>query len=157
MNKRVLVVEDDAAVRKAVSFILEGRHHHVMPASNVEEGLILAADADVILLDMKLGNDSGERFLQLLRKAGNYTPVIVISGVYSREKVEERLREYKIVDYIAKPFRPKELLEKVQKAEQLTHTLESACEAADRFSAVTDTLRKLAGKSITEIGKQVGL
>ncbi len=155
MDKKVLVVEDDAAVKKAVAFILEGHHHHVMPASGVEEALLLAPQADVILLDMKLGNDSGETFLQRLREAGNYTPVIVVSGVWSREAVERKLHEYKIVDFIAKPFRPKELLEKVQKAEQLSHTLESACEAADQFSAVTETLRLLAGKSITEIGRQM--
>lgn len=153
MNKKVLVVEDDASIQKAISVILEGNHRHVMPASNVQGALLLAPEADVILLDMKLGRETGDEFLESLRKMGFYTPVIVISGIYSRETVEERLGKYKIVDFIGKPFKAKELLDKVTSAEKLSGALESTCEAADRFSAAATSLRILAGKSITEIGK----
>lgn len=154
MNKKVLVVEDDPSIRKAVGFILEGNHHHVLTASNVRDGLLLAPEADVILLDMKLGGESGDDFLAALRSQGHYTPVIVLSGVYTREVAEDRLGKYKIVDFIEKPFKAKDLLEKVRLAEKMAGTMESACEAADRFSAATDSLRILAGKSITEIGKR---
>lgn len=153
VNKKVLVVEDDASIQKAVAFILEGNHHQVMPASNVEDALLLAPEADVILLDMKLGRETGDQFLETLRKMGFYTPVIVISGVYPRETAEERLGKYKIVDFIGKPFKAKELLDKVASAEKFCGTVESTCEAADRFSAAATSLRILAGKSITEIGK----
>lgn len=154
MNRKVLLVEDDPSIRKAVAFILEGNHHHVMTASNVKDGLVLAPQADVILLDMKLGRESGDDFLAALRSQGYYTPVIVLSGIYSREIAENRLGKFKIVDFIQKPFKAQELLEKVTSAEKMAGTMESTCEAADRFSAVTDSLRILAGKSITEIGRR---
>lgn len=155
MNKKVLVVEDDPAIRKAVEFILEGNGHRVMAAGNVRDGMLLAPDADVILLDLKLGGESGDQFLEQLRAAGHYTPVIVMSAVYPRVEAETRLKKFKIIDFIEKPFKAKDLIAKVQTSERVAGTIESTCEAADRFSAATDSLRILAGKSITEIGHRV--
>lgn len=155
MNRKVLVVEDDPAVRKAVSFILEGNRHLVMTAANVRDAMLLAPEADVILLDLKLGSESGDQFLQEFRSQGFYTPVIVLSGVFPRSDAEARLKKYKIVDFIEKPFKAKDLLEKVESAEKVAGTMESTCEAADRFVAATENLRLLAGKSITEIGHRM--
>lgn len=153
MNKNVLVVEDDPAIQKAVAFILEGNHHTVMGASTVEEGLAAAAHADVIVLDLKLGAENGEDFLQKLRRRGSYIPVIVMSGVYAKAPTEARLKKYKIVDFIEKPFKAKDLLDKVGSAERMADSMSSTCEAIDRVKAATECLRILSGKSITEIGQ----
>lgn len=154
MRKKVLVVEDNEDDRNAVLRVLDA-DHDVMLASTVREGLELAPIADVILLDMKLGPGTGDQFLKALRTWGFYTPVIVISGLYPRHIAEERLGQYKIVDFIGKPFEAKDLLGKVLKAEQLSGALESTCEAVDRFSAAADSLRMVAGKSITELGRKL--
>ena len=151
MNKKVLVVEDNKDDREAAVRVLEA-YYDVMQAGTVRGGLELAPIADVILLDMKLGPDTGDQFLKMLREWGFYTPVIVISGLFPRRVVEDRLRQYKIVDFIEKPFKAKDLLDKVFEAEKLSGTLESTCEAMDKFSAVADSLRMVAGKSITELG-----
>lgn len=151
MKKKVLVVEDNEDDRNAALRVLDA-HYDVMLASTVREGLELAPISDIVLLDMKLGVGTGDQFLQTLRSWGFYTPVIVISGLYPRKVAEERLGKYKIVDFIEKPFRAEDLLAKITSAEKLSGTLESTCEALDRFSAATDSLRMVAGKSITELG-----
>lgn len=150
---KVLVVEDDKTLRTALGSMLERTGRAVLNASNVEEGLLHAPDADVILLDLKLGADSGERFLECLRGVGNYTPVIVLSGVYPKESTADKLKKYEIVDFMEKPFKSSELVDKLTAAEKLTRGMASISEAADKFVKTTQNLRQLAGKSITEIGR----
>lgn len=153
MNKKVLVVEDDPAVRKAVQFILEGNHHDVLLAADVKSGLEQAEFADVILLDLKLGHETGDLFLEELRRRRLYTPVIAFSGVYSKAEAEERLERYKIVDFMAKPFKAKDLLDKVECAGRVSDSMQALSHEADRFKAAATSLRILAGKSITQIGQ----
>lgn len=152
MSRKVLIVEDEPPIRSAIRYVLEKNGHQVTEASNVREALSLASDCDIILLDLKLGSESGDQFLKELRNRGLYTPVIAISGVYSRAEVEARLAKFKIIDFIEKPFKQKELIEKVESAARVAGTMESTCEAADRVVAATQSLRLLAGKSITELG-----
>lgn len=150
---KVLVVEDDKTLRTALGSILERSGREVLNAGTVEEGLVQAPSADVILLDLKLGEESGERFLEKLRGVGNYVPVIVLSGVFPKESTSERLKKYEIVDFMEKPFKTLDLMARIGQAEKVTRGIASISEAADRFTKATATLRQLAGKTITEIGR----
>jgi len=150
---KVLVVEDDKTLRTALGTMLERTGREVLNASNVEEGLLHAPEADVILLDLKLGAESGERFLECLRGVGNYTPVIVLSGVYPKETTAEGLKKYEIVDFMEKPFKSSELVDKLTVAEKATRGIARFSEAADGFAKATANLRQLAGKTITELGR----
>lgn len=147
---KVLLVEDDRTLRTALGKILEGSGREVAHADTVETGLARASDADVILLDLKLGADSGERFLELLRNDGKYTPVVVLSGMYPKEEALGKLKKYQIVDFIEKPFKLGELLGKILDAEKVAKDMECVSESADRFARATASLRKVAGKAITE-------
>jgi two-component system OmpR family response regulator len=154
MSNKVLVVEDDPATRKAVEFILGGVGLDVLLTSSVSTGLALAPDADVILLDLKLGNETGEEFLQELRRRGLYTPVVVFSGVYPRVDVEERLKEYQIVDFLEKPFTASDLIEKVEAASRMAESMADLSESTDRLKRATASLQQAAGANITEIGQR---
>jgi FixJ family two-component response regulator len=153
MKNKVLVVEDDLAVRKAIQFILEGSGHEVMMTASIPTGLALAPEADVILLDLKLGEETGDQFLEELRGRKLYTPVVVLSGVFPRAEVEDRLRKFKIVDFMEKPFKAKDLIAKVDQAAQVADSMVALSVSTDRLKAATDTLRQVAGTHITEIGK----
>lgn len=153
MSNKVLVVDDDLGIRKAIQFILEGSGHQVMMTASVPTGLALAPDADVILLDLKLGTETGDQFLDELRRRKLYTPVIVLSGAFPRAEVEERLRKFKIVDFMEKPFKAGDLIKKVDQAARVADSMVALSVSTDRLKAATESLQQVAGRSITEIGK----
>lgn len=114
-NERILVVDDDESIVKALTMFLkhegmqvEGRHTGV-------EGAAAATDEpfDLVLLDLDLPDIDGFAVLERLRSAGNTTPVIIVSG---------HDEEYnKLVglgsgadDYITKPFSMPLLLSKAR-------------------------------------------
>lgn len=154
MTKKVLVVEDDQAVRNVLKHILESSHHEVMLSSGVKDGLRQAPEADLILLDLKLGAETGDTFLEHLRASGQYTPVIVLSASVPKAEGEIRLKKYKIVEFVEKPFKAGDLLGKIDMSMRMSDTMKSTVEAVDQFSRATNRLRVLAGKSITEIGNR---
>jgi len=78
---RILVVDDEAAIVRAVQTNL-GRHDfRVETASNAQEALdaVARVHPDLILLDLGLPDMDGLQVLQMIRKRGN-TPVVVLSA-----------------------------------------------------------------------------
>lgn len=148
----VLLIEDDRNFRVGLGSMLERTGRTVSFAATVEEGLLKSPHADVILLDLKLGNESGEDFLEKLRAAGEMTPVIVLSAIYPKATAAPRLRKYEIVDFIEKPFKMADLVVKLGAAERLVANMHDMAESAERFKKATTNLRKICGKSITELG-----
>lgn len=143
MKRKVLLVEDDATLRKALAYVLSSNGHEVMEADTVMSALALAPDADIVLLDLKLGNENGEQFLEKFRKSGNYAPVVVLSGAYPKSDTFEKLRKYKVVDFVEKPFRASELLGKVGLAGKVVESLEGVSVGVDRFRAATESLKEI--------------
>lgn len=110
----VLVVEDTASVRNALAVILENRGYQVITAVDGEQALSRVPLADVVLLDLRLPKVDGEEFLRRIREVGNYVPVIVMSAYMKRIEGLERLKEYRIVDFIEKPFKLDTITDKIQ-------------------------------------------
>ena len=81
---RVLVVEDDLDIRKALVDLLRGHGHAVSGAGAGAEGLAaIAGDRpDAILLDLALPDMGGDQFLEALRQDARFEniPVVVMSG-----------------------------------------------------------------------------
>lgn len=119
-NKTVLVVEDEHAIRDIMMWALQNRDYDVLVAETAEEALPLAERADLVLLNLKLPGMSGEAFIDKVRAAGNFTPMIVVTAQEIDAKVQERLTKLKIVDWVAKPFSTKDLLARVQKALEIS-------------------------------------
>jgi len=142
MKRKVLLVEDDAALRKALSVVLVNNGHEVMEADTVKQGLEKAPGADIVLLDLKLGNENGEVFLDQFRRGGHYAPVIVLSGAYPKAETFESLRKYKIVDFVEKPFKTAELLGKVGLAGKVAEDIKVVSEAPSRFKAAAESIKE---------------
>lgn len=104
---RVVLVDDQAAIRQALSDLLRGVRdvELVGQAADGDEGLSLvhAQNPDVILLDLEMPRLDGFTFLRLLM-AKRPTPVIVVSSHSSRESVFRAL-ELGAMDFVAKPTR----------------------------------------------------
>jgi len=116
--KTILVVEDDAALQRAILFKLQKEGFKVLAASCAEEARIIleSTKPDLIWLDMLLPGMGGLQFLELLRKKPEYKaiPVIVVSVSYSRERIKKAF-ELDIIDYIVKSQHElKDIVEKVK-------------------------------------------
>jgi two-component system, OmpR family, KDP operon response regulator KdpE len=114
MPARVLVVDDDAQMRKAVTNALSARGYEVLTAGTGEGALDVASeeDLDLVLLDLGLPGIEGHEVIQRLR-TWSELPVIVISV---RESQEEKVAalDAGADDFVTKPFGMKELLARMR-------------------------------------------
>jgi DNA-binding response OmpR family regulator len=101
----VLLVDDDAAIRRAVAAGLELEGFSVVPASGGRAALeaVERVRPAVVLLDLTMPDLDGLEVLRRLREAGDEVPVCVLSA---RDEVDDRVRGLQAGadDYVVKPF-----------------------------------------------------
>jgi two-component system, OmpR family, response regulator len=102
---RVLVVEDDIRVAAAVRHGLEAEGYAVDVAADGEEGRWYAEENeyDAIVLDVMLPRLAGDELCIELRKAGNWTPILMLTARSAAEE-EARALDAGADDFLAKPF-----------------------------------------------------
>lgn len=109
MAKKILVVDDDAAVVKYLKTLFEDNGYEVLPASDGAEALEILDKTvpDLITLDLQMDKVWGPQFYRKMSKnpALKNVPVIVISGLARPE-----LAIRKAVAVVEKPFDPDELV-----------------------------------------------
>jgi two-component system KDP operon response regulator KdpE len=118
-NAQILIIDDEAQIRKLLAIILQSNNYLVNEAVNARDGLIAAANhpPDLILLDLGLPDEDGQIVLKKLREW--YTkPVMIISVLNSEEDIVTAL-DNGANDYIIKPFRAAELLARIRSALRL--------------------------------------
>ena len=112
---RVLVVEDERKVAKALREGLEAEHYEVRVASTGEDGFFLLNHEpfDVVVLDLMLPRRDGIEILTTLRKQGRETPVLILTA---KDTVEDRVHglDSGADDYLVNPFAFPELLARVR-------------------------------------------
>lgn len=112
---RILVVEDEDKLRRALQRGLAEAGHKVETAEDGEAGLALAGAEpfDLVVLDLMLPGLDGFGVLDRLRARGVATPVLILSA---RGELDDRVRGLDIGadDYLAKPFAWAELLARVR-------------------------------------------
>lgn len=112
--KRVLLIDDEAAIRKALRMVLEAEGYEVQEGETGAEGLKLveAQKPDLVLLDLMLPDLSGFDVCREIRKQGSRIPIIMVSAKTEEIDIVVGL-EIGADDYITKPFRNRELLARV--------------------------------------------
>src|SRR5437667_8550580 len=112
---RILVVEDEAKVARALQEGLEREEYTVVVASTGEEGfyLVSAEEFDLVILDLMLPGRDGLQILSTLRKRGLVTPVLILTA---RDAIEDRVQglDRGADDYLVKPFAFPELLARIR-------------------------------------------
>ena len=112
---RILIIEDD---KQAAAYLAKGLKeigHLADQAGDGEEGLDMASSGsyDVLVVDRMLPKRDGLSVIQALRKAGNHTPVLILSAL---GQVDDRVTGLRAGgdDYLPKPFAFTELLARIE-------------------------------------------
>jgi len=115
MNRSVLVVEDDSAIRQGIVDALKFTGYQVLQAANGNDGMAqgLRATIDLLMLDLILPGPSGFDILKAVRAARPTLPVIILTA---RGEEGDRVQGLRLGadDYVVKPFSVRELLARVE-------------------------------------------
>jgi two-component system response regulator MprA len=115
MPARVLVVDDDAAIRSTLARSLGAEGYAVDVAANGREAFRVARDQtpDLVLLDLMLPGITGLDICRRLRAAEQHLPIVLLTA---RDAVADRVKglEAGADDYIVKPFAFEEVLARVR-------------------------------------------
>jgi two-component system response regulator AtoC len=121
---RVLVVDDEPAVRFAIEEALAGGGFEVVSASSAEEAVRLRRGVDVVVTDLAMPGEDGLALAARLRELDPDLPVILLTARGS-ERVAVQAMKAGVHDYLTKPYRVDELRVVVRRAAE-THELRRA-------------------------------
>lgn len=112
-NTTILLVEDDRALAMGTVFVLESEGYAVKHAASLAAAdELLGPDVSLILLDVMLPDGSGYDFCRKIRERGVQIPVIFLTAMSEEANIVQGL-EIGADDYVAKPYRIKELLSRI--------------------------------------------
>jgi DNA-binding NtrC family response regulator len=119
MRERILIADDDDALRESLELVLAAEGYEVVAARDGTQALALldAQSVDVVLCDLRMpGIDGLELLPQLVRRLPG-VPVLLMSAYGSADLAVEAMRRG-AYDYLAKPFQPSEVLLTLRKAKE---------------------------------------
>src|SRR5947208_3184664 len=112
---RILIIEDEAPMRRALQDVLEGEGYRGLTAADGESGLqrALAEKPDLILLDIMMPKLDGYAVCAELRRLSIPVPILILTA---KGQVEDRVSglDAGADDYLVKPFSTDELLARVR-------------------------------------------
>ncbi len=158
---KVLLVDDEAAIRFALSELLDGTGVDIATAGSTEEALPQIEGVDLVVTDYAMPGKTGLELLDAVRAHDETVPVIVITAQGSERIAVEALKRG-AYDYIAKPFDNDEVMYSIRRAletrELRRRSNRAALEAAAGVRVVGEspalqrvlaTAGRLANKDVT--------
>ncbi|HTH01007.1 MAG TPA: sigma-54 dependent transcriptional regulator [Vicinamibacterales bacterium] len=117
MKSRILVIDDEAEIRRSVRMILEYEGYEVIEASSGPEGLTLAEREapDLVFLDIKMPGMDGLDALQRIKAANDTLPVVIISG-HGTVSTAVEATKLGAFDFIEKPLASERVLVTIRNA-----------------------------------------
>jgi CheY-like chemotaxis protein len=117
-NETVLMVEDEPVLRELIEEVLTAHGYHILSAASGAEALQVwqeyGGKIDLLLTDMVMpGGMTGQQLAAELRPRDPRLKVIITSG-YSQEMVGRNLTLSEGTEFLPKPYRPPQLVEKVR-------------------------------------------
>lgn len=106
-SRKVLVVDDDPAVRKSIDRVLSGKGYAVITAENGEEAMrkLNEEKYDLVYTDIRMPGMSGLEVAEQVKAQRPWTPVVIITG-YGTEAAEARAKAAGVSGFVHKPLSP---------------------------------------------------
>jgi two-component system nitrogen regulation response regulator NtrX len=150
MKARILVIDDEAEIRRSVRMILEYEGYDVTEAPSGPEGVALAEKdpPDLVFLDIKMPGMDGLEALQRIRASNETLPVVIISGHGTVSTAVEATKAGAF-DFIEKPLASERVLLTIRNALDQTRladenrTLRRAAEVRHQMVGESATLRQI--------------
>lgn len=119
MAQKMLIIDDEEIVLNSCRKVFSTEGFHVVITPSPEEGLKLASDSafDVILCDWKMPGLDGMDVVEEINRRSPDSAVVMISGHPTVGRATEAMKRG-AMDYVSKPFTPREIIETVQRAIQ---------------------------------------
>lgn len=149
---RILIIDDERAIRRFLTTVLQAHNYQTFEATNGEEGLLAVASQrpDIVILDLGLPGMDGLEVLQRLREWSD-VPVIVLS-VRDQETDKIAALDAGADDYLSKPFGAGELMARLRAA--MRRVAQATTEPVFHAGSLTvDMNRRL----VTRDGEEIGL
>jgi len=143
-NLNILVVDDEANIRKTLSICLESLGHSVVSAGGAKAALseVERQVFDMAFVDLRLGVDNGLDLIPSLLSVSPWLKIVVITAYASIETAVEAMRRG-AADYIPKPFTPKQV-------ELATERVGKVRSMERRIASLQDDLQRLHPAEIFE-------
>lgn len=115
--KKVLVVDDTKAILKMAKFVLNDKYDvYLSNSGELALEILKRKPIDVVLMDVDMSDMDGVETVQQIREMEDIKeiPVMFFTAISSKDIVE-RCMAVGMVDYIVKPYKPEELLDRLEK------------------------------------------
>ena len=133
MNKRILVIDDEEAVRMSFTLAFEGTGFEVDTAESGEKGLQMKKDAeyDLIFLDLKMPGMNGTQTLRQIRETDKDVPIYIVTAFHKEFFDELKIARKEKLDFevLKKPVSNEEIV-------LLTKSILGQCQEAKEASYV---------------------
>ena len=150
MKSRILVIDDEAEIRRSVRMILEYEGYEVIEASSGPEGVTLAEreGPDLVFLDIKMPGMDGLDALQRIKATNETLPVVIISG-HGTVSTAVEATKLGAFDFIEKPLASERVLVTIRNALDQTRlrdentSLKRAVEVRHQMVGESSALRQV--------------
>ncbi|MCQ2540298.1 MAG: response regulator transcription factor [Acetatifactor sp.] len=159
--QKILVLEDDRALAMGIEYALQAEGYEVLCAFDLQEARNMLGKEEnkplsLLLLDVCLPDGTGYELCDEVRKSGNQVPIIFLTAMSEEVSIVRGL-ETGADDYVAKPFRLKELLSRIRaniRRYEMTHSEVLADDklviAFGNYRFLPDEYRLFAGEEQVE-------
>lgn len=154
MSMSILLVDDEAQIRRLVTTGLKGYGYDVLIAATGEEGLVMVArhSPDLVVLDISLGSEPDG--IEVCRRIREWSQVpVVMLTVRNEDETKVTALDAGADDYLTKPFSMEELRARIE-AVMRRVAMEPETDA-DAHISTGDLEIDLAGRRVTVVGEEV--
>jgi len=149
ISGRILVIDDEPALRQSFTRILQKAGHDVTTAANGKEGLMLASEHpyDLVYLDIRMPDMNGLEILKVIHEKFADLPIILFTAQPDLNSALEALR-YGAKDYLLKPLKPQVLIEHTELILVNQHKERRKRELQQKIDALQTELAVLEGSDV---------